>query len=102
MFDTAIINGTLVTPKESVRGNIYLKDGKIAAVTAPDALFEASETVDASGRHIFAGFIDPHVHSRDGGATHKEDFWHSTRAAALGGVTTIVEMPNAQPAVSDA
>src|SRR5207237_865052 len=44
---------------------------------------------------------DPHVHSRDPGLTHKEDFAHSTRAAAAGGVTTVCEMPNALPPVSN-
>jgi len=61
----------------------------------------ADEGIDATGRLVFPGFIDPHVHSRDPGLTEKEDFAHSTRAAAAGGVTTILEMPNAAPSVSD-
>ena len=100
MYDLGIENGIIVTPKKSVRTNIYVLDGKIAELT--DEVREAKEVIDASGRHIFPGFIDPHVHSRDGGATHKEDFFHSTRAAALGGLTSIIEMPNAVPAVCSA
>lgn len=100
MFDTAIINGTVVTSQQSVRKNIYIQDGKIAEIS--ERTEPADTVIDAMGKHIFAGFIDPHVHSRDGGATYKEDFWHSTRAAALGGITTVIEMPNAVPAVSDA
>lgn len=100
MFDLRIENGIVVTPEKSIRTNVYVLDGKIAELT--DEIKDAKEVVDASGKHIFPGFIDPHVHSRDGGATHKEDFFHSTRAAALGGLTSIVEMPNAVPAVSDA
>jgi len=100
MYDLRIENGIVVTPEKSERTNIYVIDGKIAELS--DEIKEAKEVVDASGKHIFPGFIDPHVHSRDGGATHKEDFYHSTRAAALGGLTSIVEMPNAVPAVSDA
>lgn len=100
MYDTALVNGTVVTPRESYQKNIYIKDGKIAKISEEKE--EADTVIDLFGKHIFPGFIDPHVHSRDGGATHKEDFWHSTRAAALGGITTIIEMPNAVPAVSDA
>lgn len=99
MFDSAILNGTLVTSENSQRVNIYIQDGKIAKI-GPE-VEEAKEVIRGDGKHIFPGFIDPHVHSRDGGATYKEDFWHSTRAAALGGLTTIVEMPNAVPAVTD-
>jgi len=100
MFDLRIENGIIVTPEKSIRSNVYVLDGKIAEIS--DEIKEAKEVIDATGKHIFPGFIDPHVHSRDGGATHKEDFFHSTRAAALGGLTSIVEMPNAVPAVSDA
>ena len=100
MFDLRIENGTVITPEKSERTNIYVLDGKIAQLT--DEVLEAKEVIDASGKLIFPGFIDPHVHSRDGGATHKEDFFHSTRAAALGGLTSLIEMPNAVPAVTDA
>lgn len=102
IFDLGIENATIVTPEKSFAGSIYVQDGKIAAVCAPGCGLTAKETIDASGKHVFPGFIDPHVHSRDGGATYKEDFYHSTRAAALGGICTVIEMPNAVPAVSDA
>lgn len=102
MFDLAIENGTVVTPEKSFPAHIYIKDGKIAALSGTPLEQGAKERIDASGKHVFPGFIDPHVHSRDGGATHKEDFYHSSRAAALGGLTTVIEMPNAVPAVSDA
>jgi allantoinase len=58
--------------------------------------------IEANGLLVFPGFIDSHVHSRDAGLTGKEDFAHSTRAAAAGGVTTILEMPNTIPPVADA
>lgn len=98
MWDLAITNGTVVTGTESYKANIYIKSGIIKAISSED-LGPAKETLDASGKKVFAGFIDTHVHSRDGGALHKETFWHSTRAAAMGGVTSIIEMPNAVPAV---
>lgn len=102
MFDLIIENGVVVTPAKSFAADVCVKDGKIASIAQPLCGLEAAERIDATGLRVFPGFIDPHVHSRDGGATHKEDFYHSTRAAALGGITTIIEMPNAVPAVSDA
>lgn len=98
MWDLAIKNGTCVTSTESFKADIYVKDGKIAAITTED-LGPSKETLDASGKKVYAGFIDTHVHSRDGGALHKETFAHSTRGAAMGGITTVVEMPNAVPPV---
>lgn len=101
MWDLLIKGGTVVTGRESYRADVYVKDGVIGAITIDD-LGEAKEVLDATGKKVYAGFIDTHVHSRDGGALHKETFWHSTRAAAMGGVTSIIEMPNAVPAVCNA
>ncbi len=101
IFDRAIINGRIVTPNDTFFGDIYIKDGVIAAITAPETKLEAFDVVDASGLTVMPGFIDTHVHSRDGfnGAHYKEDFFHSTMAAAAGGFTTIYEMPNCNPAI---
>src|SRR5438128_10748700 len=96
-----IANGTLVTSRGSQRVDVVCRDGTIEDVG--DADREAvDEEIDARGLLVFPGFNDPHVHSRDPGLTHKEDFEHSTRAAAAGGVTTLLEMPNAIPPVSSA
>ena len=59
----------------------------------------AKETVDVSGMHVLPGAIDVHVHFRDPGYPHKEDFASGTIAAAFGGVTTIFDMPNTIPTV---
>src|SRR6266581_5117385 len=96
-----IANGTLVTSRGTVRGDVTCRDGTIEQVGQPGEE-SVDEHIDAHGLLVFPGFIDPHVHSRDPGLTHKEDFAHSTRAAAAGGVTTICEMPNAIPPVSSA
>jgi allantoinase len=63
---------------------------------------QADERLDASGLLVFPGFIDPHVHARDPGLTEKEDFAHATRSALAGGLTTILDMPNAVPPLADA
>jgi allantoinase len=95
-----IVHGTLVTPTGSRPGDVLCRDGIIEQLGDVDAS-PVDEQIDASGWLVFPGFIDPHVHSRDPGLTHKEDFAHSTRAAAAGGVTTLLEMPNAMPPVTD-
>lgn len=99
---TTIRGGTLVTARGRYEADVECVDGRIAAITAAGSAGGGDEEINARGLFVFPGFIDPHVHSRDPGATHKEDFAHSTRAAAAGGVTTIFEMPNALPPVSDA
>jgi len=100
-WDNIILNGTIVTPEKSFNGNVYIKNEKIAAISSEYLPGETAHTTDATGLHVLPGLIDTHVHSRDGGAPEKEDFFHSTQAAAVGGLTTIFEMPNTIPAISD-
>lgn len=99
MWDHAVINGTIVTDKAIYPGNIYIKDGKIAEITSKKIDEPAREITDAAGKLVFPGFIETHVHSRDGrqGTGEKEDFFTSSAAAAAAGVTTMFEMPNCFP-----
>lgn len=99
---TLVRNGIVVLPGGLATADILCEDGVITGVLAPRARVSATEEFDASGCLVFPGFIDPHVHSRDPGLTQKEDFAHSSLAALCGGVTTILEMPNALPPVTDA
>lgn len=101
-YELLIKNGKIVSSDSVYKGNIYVKNGKIAAITDDELLTEVMEVIDADNLHIFPGFIDTHVHSRDPGATYKEDFFHSTKAAAIGGITTIFEMPNTNPPINNA
>jgi len=100
-WDHVIRNGLVVDSRETYKANIYIKDEKIFAVTKDELEGEAAEITDAAGKYVLPGLIDVHVHSRDGekGATYKEDFYHSSMAAAAGGLTTIFEMPNSNPAI---
>jgi len=97
-----IRNGTVVTPQGRYEADVVCEEGHISALVAPGEASGGEEEIDASRLLVFPGFIDPHVHSRDPGLTHKEDFAHSTRAAAAGGITTLLEMPNTIPPVADA
>src|SRR6267378_1806071 len=96
-----IANGTLITSLGQTRADVVCRDGVIERL-GENSAGVVDEEIDARGLLVFPGFIDPHVHSRDPGLTHKEDFAHSTRAAAAGGVTTLLEMPNAIPPVTSA
>ncbi len=93
--------GTVVSPDGQRRADVLCEDERIVALLDAGEAAKADERLDASGLLVFPGFIDPHLHARDPGDTHKEDFAHATRAAAAGGVTTILVMPNAVPPVTD-
>ena len=71
--------------------DILLENGKIKDIG--NAL-KGDETIEAKGMLVLPGLIDPHVHLRDPGATHKEDFTTGSRAAIAGGFTTVMDMPN--------
>src|SRR3984957_1776168 len=100
--DLVIHGGIVVSPDAEYRASIAIKDGRIDAIGAPEAMPEASETLDATGMHVLPGAIDVHVHFRDPGYAHKEDFGSGTAAAAFGGGTTVFDMPNTLPTIADA
>src|SRR5947209_6852892 len=100
-LDLRIENGTLVTPTSTFRANIGIADGRIAHITSNGTLPPAARTIDASGLHVLAGVIDPHVHMREPGHTEREDWYWGTRAAAAGGVTCVLEHPNSVPPVTN-
>ena len=95
-FDLLIRGGTAVTPSGIAAADIGVKDGRIAAIGAfPHA--QAAEVFEARGLHILPGVIDTHVHFREPGHLEKEDMETGSRAAVLGGVTAVFEMPNTNP-----
>ncbi|WP_428490237.1 allantoinase AllB [Rhodopila sp.] len=98
--DLVIHGGRIVHPDAIVDASLAVRDGRIAAIGTPDLMPTATETLDASGLHVLPGAIDVHVHFRDPGYTHKEDWGTGTAAAACGGVTTVFDMPNTVPAVA--
>lgn len=98
--DLLIKNGTIVTPDHTFQGSIAVKDGKIAAIITGSELPEATEVYDATGKVVTPGLIDGHVHFREPGVDYKEDFATGTAAAACGGITTVIDMPNVKPPTS--
>jgi dihydroorotase len=100
-FDLIVSGGTLVTSNSTFAADLGVRDEKIAAIVAPGALGGGSNRVlDATGRYIFPGLIDGHVHFREPGLEYKEDFGTGSRAAVMGGVTTVLDMPNTMPTTS--
>jgi len=80
--------------------DVLVKQGEIAEI-APSIDAEV-EVIDGAGRHLFPGFVDPHVHLRVPGQEHKEDLETGTRSAAAGGFVAVVAMPNTSPTVDSA
>ena len=78
-------------------GEYYIKidDGKITDISKTP--MKASEIIDVKNNYVLPGFIDPHIHFRDPGLTKKEDFHTGSLAAANGGFTTVIDMPNTLP-----
>ena len=95
--DLVIRGGSVVSPDSVIDASIAIKDGVVICVGAEETMPPARETLDARGLHVLPGAIDVHVHFRDPGYPHKEDFASGTAAAAFGGVTTIFDMPNTIP-----
>lgn len=93
--------GTVVSAADRAEMDVLCEDGRIRALIPHGSEVEADEVLDATDRFVLPGIIDPHIHSREPGLTHKEDFAHATQAAAAGGITTVLEMPNAVPAVTN-
>ena len=100
--DLVVRNGWVVTPDETVRGGVAISDGKFVAIGTDESLPEGKSEIDAKGNHILPGLIDAHVHFREPGVTHKEDFATGSTAAICGGITTVVDMPNQIPPTENA
>jgi dihydroorotase len=97
LFDLLIRAGSLVTPAGVARKSLAITGGRIAAIFDPGDAPPARETIDADGKMVLPGLVDSHVHFREPGLVHKEGFASGSRAAAAGGVTTVMVMPTDDP-----
>jgi len=100
-FDFVLKGGTVVNQDGVGVRDVAVRDGRIAAIGPIDA-GSAGEVVDCRGLTVLPGVIDSHVHFREPGLTHKEDLESGSRAAVLGGVTAVFEMPNTDPTTTTA
>jgi dihydroorotase len=91
-------NGTIVTSEATFAADVAIAEEKFVAIAAPGtAAIAAEEVYDARGKFVLPGVIDGHVHFREPGLEYKEDFGSGSLAAVMGGVTTVVDMPNTRP-----
>lgn len=94
-YDLILKNGTVHTPGGPVATDVGVRGGRIAALGA--MLGDAAQNIDCADLDILPGVIDSQVHFREPGLEHKEDLELGSRAAVMGGVTAVFEMPNTNP-----
>ncbi|MFN3656506.1 MAG: dihydroorotase [Pseudolabrys sp.] len=100
-YDLVLKGGTVVNQDGAGVRDVGIRDGRFAALGDLSGV-SAGEIVDCKGLHVLPGVIDSHVHFREPGLTHKEDLETGSRAAVLGGVTAVLEMPNTDPTTTTA
>jgi dihydroorotase len=95
-YDVILAGGTVVNQDGEGRRDIGIRDGRFAAI-GDLSRASAGKRVDCKGLHLLPGVIDSQVHFREPGLEHKEDLESGSRAAVMGGVTAVFEMPNTDP-----
>ncbi|MBO0766048.1 MAG: dihydroorotase [Hyphomicrobiaceae bacterium] len=100
-YDLLLRGGTFVNHDGRTQRDIGIQAGRIAALGDLSGV-TAVEVIDARGLHILPGVIDTQVHFREPGLEHKEDLETGSRAAVMGGVTAVFEMPNTKPLTTSA
>jgi dihydroorotase len=100
-FDVILRGGTVVNQDGIALRDVGVRGGRIAHIgsIAPDV---GGEVIDVRGLHVLPGVIDTQVHFREPGMEHKEDLESGSRAAVMGGVTAVFEMPNTKPTTTSA
>lgn len=97
IVDMLLENCKIIREEEIIEANVAVENGKIHGIVKDAGSPQADEKIDMRGKIVIPGCIDPHVHFRDPGYTHKEDFETGSLSAAFGGVTTVFDMPNTKP-----
>src|SRR5436309_12980656 len=98
--------GHVLDPRTGIDGphDLLIRAGHVAEIAPPNSISipDGGDLLDASGKHVFPAFVDPHVHLRTPGQEYKETIATDTASAAAGGFGTVVAMPNTSPPVDDA
>ncbi len=100
-----IKGGQVISPKNDIdfTADILIEDGAVKKISKePIVAGNGTKIIEAKGKYVIPGLIDPHVHLRDPGLTHKEDILTGAMAAAAGGFTSVVCMPNTKPPIDSA
>ena len=97
MLDLLVRGGRVVEPGGLQPRTIAVQAGRVAALLPPGQSPPSRNVLDVDGCIVLPGLVDAHVHFREPGLTHKEDFASGSLAAALGGVTTVMVMPTDSP-----
>lgn len=102
MSNLWIKNGHVIDPasKRDAKGDVFIADGRFVKSLSP-AQKKSAQVIDAKGLVVCPGLVDIHVHFREPGQTHKETILTGSQAAAAGGFTTVVCMPNTSPVVDN-
>jgi dihydroorotase len=97
MKSTLILNAKIVNEGKVFERDVFIKGQRIEKIAKDLQSNHADQIVDANGKYLLPGVIDDQVHFREPGLTHKGNIFSESRAAAAGGVTSFMEMPNTQP-----
>jgi dihydroorotase len=100
-IDLILSGGTVVNQDGTIPRDIAVHQGRIVGIGDVSA-YRAAEVLNCRNLHILPGVIDSQVHFREPGPTHKEDLESGSRAAVMGGVTAVFEMPNTKPETTSA
>jgi len=97
LADLVLYNAKIYTSEGIIEAGVAVDDGRILKIAKETNLPQASTRLNIKGQMVLPGLIDPHVHLRDQQLAYKEDFFSGTAAAAAGGVTLTIDMPNNKP-----
>jgi dihydroorotase len=100
-----ISSAHVLDPRHDLDGphDVLIRGGQVAEIAAPSSLRApaGTRTVDGTGKHLFPGFVDPHVHHRTPGQEYKETIATGTAAASAGGFVQVIAMPNTSPTIDN-
>ena len=102
LVDLVLYNAKVYTPEGIIEAGIAIDDGRILKIAKEPNLPQASTKLNIKGQTVLPGLIDSHVHLRDQQLAYKETFFSGTAAAAAGGVTLAIDMPNNKPVTMSA
>ncbi len=101
VHDILILNTQIVNEQRIWEGDLAIRNGRIDQIGADLQSLPAKQVIDAAGKYLLPGMIDDQVHFREPGLTYKADLFTESCAAAAGGITSYMEMPNTRPPAVD-